>query len=468
MRPLGVSILPTKGVLTPDLIAAIQRTAGNSGVAHLLESQAREHYEQKNVLSTESCAGVQRTAEFTLHGQSLNTLGVEAKFVCELLRARIVELGILVPADWWLDENNKGAGLRPALIEGALRELVSAKEDYGEFNLDTTKGITTLCQELIKFSSGASKNSSSSPKGELASSWATAPTPIISVPSLAAGGRGVQQPMKMEAVFLTSGGFPGIYKEIEEWKAYTKNLREPLAYAFGKLQSQRRDLGNDYYSPQHNDFRIEFKEAKRRCIHMDGVEQECDTVLAALRQAFNQREPLDRFAALYANGRLQGIVEWKSQKSRDADYISNIVGSPYNIVPAGEPVVGGVAKALLILTVARHRAERAQSTSQEQAPSPIRLWALNNKVKGIYDRYYFRVFDGPKGLVIDRPPRGKKDTKAVELGKNLLVPKKTQWHYTKTMILTDEMAKKLVAEAEPKKWLTIPSELARFLDDVSG
>jgi hypothetical protein len=120
-----------------------------------------------------------------------------------------------------------------------------------------------------------------------------------------------------------------------------------------------------------------------------------------------------------------------------------------------QPAIPGVAKALLILTVAQYRAARDKKPTNE----PVGLWALNNKVKGIYDRYYFRVVI--KDALVERPPRGKKTDAP---GK---APVKTPWHTdTKSMIITDELADRLLQEAPLKTWLTVPPELAKHLATI--
>lgn len=517
MRPRGMSTLPINGVLTPDLIAAMQRTAGNRGVAYLLGTHARECQRQKSILRIEAEQGqliqnimnqgstsnyngskkadvnVQRTAKFTQYGHD-----IPPEVVSTWLQEQIAELGESIPSDWWIDKNDKNAGLDVDSIKRALYGLAGATEDYGEFNLDTQEGVTALCRALIRFSLAQrtishtleeelsppsttaltpSKNYSSTSdateeeeeghqakkqrqsgntKEELSSLSTTALTPNIPVPPLITVGREAQPQQRMEAKFLTRENYSRIHDTLKKWEKYAETQSKLLLAAYSELKEQRDELGDDYYSSRQRDFREKFKKVRDRRVHMGGALSECFTICASMTQAYLRKEDLGRFAALYADEQLQGIVEWKS---RDADEIANIAGNPYNIVPAkeGDPVVKGVARALLILTVAQHRAHRAQSTI-----ATIKLDALNNKVKGIYDRYYFRVTS--EGRMVERLPRG---TTVADDEKKSKRPK-TEWHSTKTMILTDEMAKKLIDETEPKKWLTAPEELANYLDNFKS
>jgi hypothetical protein len=368
------------------------------------------------------------------------------------LRAWLLErpqLKDLIPAGWWIDaERTK---LRVVPLRPALKAVVAATTDYGTFDLAVAEDVTKLCTAMLDVAR-ATASTDTSPAPRPPSVPALLPG-IVNFPAPAEDrpGREAQKPLRAE--YVTNDNRDQIERTLAAWTAYAKSQREPLRDRYFELKHKREELRAQYYERSNEELRKEFKKVNLQRAHMTGAAGECEKVLGNIAEAANRSGGLNRFMALYHEDQLQGIVEWSSTA---ADYISNIVGNPYNIVPQDAPVVGGVAKALVLLTVTQYRSERAHSSSRR--PGQIELYALNNKVKGIYDHFHFRVVIA--GQPVERPSRGQKEKDRLAS----LRPQKTPWHKEYRMAITDEAATELIRKVTPGKWLTVPENLKRYLD----
>lgn len=390
---------------------------------------------------------VQRKAVLKRGGSPTTVRDLDTREVRTWLAAR-PDLKDLIPDGWWIDSDRTLLRLVP--LRPALEAVVEAPTDYGTFDLDVSKDVTRLCRAMI----------------DLARPTVTTPTPpvqqpvptpavlpeIVRVlpPAADRSGREAQKPLR--AVPITPDNRKQIETVLTDWVDYAEGLRKPLWDRYYDLKQKRDALGDKYYDPANEAIRKEFRKVNQERMNIGGAAGECKTLLGNIGTAATRRDDLSRFMAVYHEDKLQGVVEWQSTA---ADYISNIAGNPYNIVPKDAPVVGGVAKALVILTITQYRAQRDLPSARSRGP--IQLWALNNKVKGIYDYFHFRVVAGDKP--IERPPRGQKSK---DLG--ALKPHKTQWHKEHSMTITDEAATELIRKLEPGKWLEVPAALKPYLD----
>jgi hypothetical protein len=372
-------------------------------------------------------AVVQRKAIYTSGTDPLGVYEVNL----DTLRTRLMEpeFTASIPSDWWLSE--KRNSLARKALRTRLQELVDAPKDYGTFDLTKPDDITRLCRAMLGIPD------------------------IVSKPPPAAERSARQGQPQLRAEYVTPDTQGQIVSILTIWQEYANEQSKVLWSAYSALKKVRDQLGNNYYEPANEKFRQDFRKANEQQLHMSGAASECKTVLTRLKDV-QRPEQLGRFGAVYHAGKLQGVVEWQSDA---ADYISNIVGNPHNIVPgSGEQAVPGVAKALVILSVAQYRAVRARTGAKR----PIHLWALNNKVKGIYDHYHFRVIVG-ESEELKRPPRGQK----VQDLTDQLKPFKTKWHDEGAMIITDERANQLLSQSKPGEWLEVPEVLKPYLASLT-
>jgi Domain of unknown function (DUF4157) len=397
-------------------------------------------------------AVVQRKAALKRGSETLSEDDLSSHEVRAWLLER-PQLKDLIPVAWWIGADRTQLRLVP--LRPALKAVVAAPTDYGTFDLNKPDDVTRLCQAMIDLALATV----TTPTPLIQQPVPTPPTPalppeIVLVPPPAAE-KSTREPQKiLQAKYVTPDNLREIMKVLTDWKAYAESKRKPLLDKYIDLTQKRALLGDEYYSLSSEEFRREFKKVNQQRTNMSGAASECENVLRNLAAAATRTNDLSRFMALYHGDQLQGVVEWSSTA---ADYISNIVGNPNNIVPQDDiPAVPGVAKALVILTVTQYRAERALPSARKRGP--IKLWALNNKVKGIYDYFHFQVIAGDKP--IKRPPRGQKEKG--QLGK--LKPHKTTWHEENSMVITDEAATELLRKFEPGRWLEVPADLKPYLD----
>jgi hypothetical protein len=368
---------------------------------------------------------VQRQATFTSGTVPLDPSAMDL----DVLRTRLIDPEFIpsIPLSWWIGA--KHDSLKRTELRTRLKEMVSEPKDHGTFDLTTPDDVTRLCRAMLRI-----------------------PEIIMKPPPAALrSGRPPGQP-QLRAEYVTSlDTRDQIVSVLTEWKRYAEDLEKVLWQKFSELKRERERLGNNYYEPSNEEFRQKYRKANDDQSHMSGAASEITTVIGRLG-GVKQAEHLRKFGALYHEGKLQGVVEWQSDA---ADYVSNIVGNPHNIVPgSGEHAVPGVAKALVILTIAQYRATRARTGTTK----PIRLWALNNKVKGIYNHFHFRVVTGD-AQEIQRPPRGQK----VKDPTDKLKPHKEKWHAENAMVITDERANTLLSQAKPGEWLEVPELLKPYL-----
>lgn len=437
------------GLLTPAALAALQRSAGNRAVGTLPRPGPD--------------LAVQRTVAFARGGRPVRAHEVPVEVIRDTL-AGMAELRESIPAGWWLSkERNR---LLLSRVGTAVDAVVAATRDYGTVDLDSPEDLARLCRAVVEVATATGTGGTTAtttggaapghPGGARVAPPAGVSAPrLVPAPPAVGTGAGRRAPEPMRAVIVTPDTRQGIVDVLREWHRYASDQYALVTAERRVLERERTSLGNGYYEDAAVDFRRRYRQVRALYLHLSGAENESRQVRSGLLGAGDR--DLARFGALYHGDRLEGVVEWSTA---EATYISNIVGNPHNLVPApGERPVGNVAAALLVLTVARNR-QRAPSPS---ARRDVKLWALNNKVKGLYDRYHFRVFIGD--APVSRPERGWK--REDEHGR--LRPVKEVWHSSdnSSMVLTQAKADDLLKDVRPGEWLTVPEELGKYLEPGS-
>ncbi|MGW4130787.1 hypothetical protein [Amycolatopsis japonica] len=356
-------------------------------------------------------AAVQRQVTFKSGGQQKRAIDVRAEDLQAAFAAREF-LHPEIPRRW-----GEPSAVRLTALRGALAALDESVHDHGLIDLDDEAGVTALCQALIAIAESGEK-------------------PVS----------GLRYP-KMNAEVITRKTRAGIELTLTKWHDYAKKWVDDASEEHSEWTAARNKLGNQYYEDTaHEDFRKQYKAFMTTYEHMDGVIRECSVLLVGLKHA--GKEELRRFRAVYKAEALQAVVEWEDET---AGHIENIVSNPHNLTPANEHHrVPGAAAAVLALTVLRNRAHHGGSGQD------ITLITLNNKVKAIYDRYYFRVRT-EENRIYERPKRGERKRK----DDGRLKPAKTPWHKEDSMVLTPTMADRLLGDVQPNEWLTTPTDLDR-------
>lgn len=259
--------------------------------------------------------------------------------------------------------------------------------------------------------------------------------------------RGPRLPGTLDVEAPSAGNYSEVVAALKDWEAYARRKRKELEQALDVLEETKNSLGAAYYQPDHQEFRRTYKDLKAKVTHLDGAATEALSVgfkVESSRDDWRESE----FGLLRREGRLQALVEWVG-----TSYIANIVADPRTIAPEGDkgPAGGGIARAVIGLTVLRARASGEAE--------PITLFALNNKVKGIYGGYGFKVYEKASGRAIERPGRGWKTKPGG-------APFKWEWHRVSDMVLTPEAAKDFVQKRDLREVLKIPEELRGQLEEL--
>lgn len=275
------------------------------------------------------------------------------------------------------------------------------------------------------------------------------PVPQVQSPSPSPSPSSVPAPSpaqtKFEPYALTKDNVDLVLKELTSWGDYASGNWDAAWDAWYDLKQQKEKLGSAYYDPANSQFRQQCKDAHRRVIELSSTKGEVRSVKTGIEEAKQSQAPDRRYRSyhlLYSAGALVAVVEW----GPTPEYIANIVSSP-------KKVGGGVAKAVIALTILRSRAEGRREK--------LELVALTNLVKKIYANYLFKVYDEKKDMTIERQSPLREGTKVQ--GKKGLVPEKTEWHHVKTMILTPEAADEFLSKRKPQEVLEIPQELVSLL-----
>ncbi|MFT7871293.1 MULTISPECIES: hypothetical protein [Amycolatopsis] len=397
---------------------------------------------------------VQRTVAFTRDGTPVSSVSPEE--IWKAFNARMDELRSSIPEAWWVDGKAK-TQLSRLSIGKAFRAARDSPTDHGTVALDSSDDLFRFCRLLIGIATGAGGNtavggapSTAAPAGALAGAAAPAAPGNRQVPALT----GHPKYDQMSAVIVTERVRDEIVPILDEWEEYAEQKWNALRPLFQDLKDERVAMGVAYYSAENERIRARSKSLRTAFRHLGGAKDECKSVAKGLRAA--NGPGLASFAALYHGTQLQGVVEWNYP---DASRIENIAGNPHNIVvptdvqPPHVRPVRGVAAALLALTVAQHRSHAKPG----QPAADIALFALNNKVKPIYDRYYFQVFAGKK--LHPRPKREDRVAKRAAGHK----PEKETWHQKRGMVLSHERADKLLKDVQPHTWLAVPDTLRPYL-----
>ncbi|SDG66137.1 hypothetical protein SAMN05216553_110114 [Lentzea fradiae] len=363
-------------------LVALQRAAGNRAVT----------------------AAVQRQVTFTKSGTNSDASGADTKD----LRAVLIKHGSLldrVPPHW-----KEQGEVRLSALRSALAALSKAPEDHGAVDLDTETDLVRLCELMISL---ATTGTSEAP------AFSTRYPP-------------------MNAVVLTDKkAAKDICATLQDWRDYADQWVKDAAEELVRWEAGRKALGSAYYQPEHEDFRIRYKEFQKTHTEMKTASSMSDVL--ALHLAGAAGTALHEFGAVYRAGTLHAVVKWCD---RSATEIYFIASNPYNLAPENQRSrVGGAAAAALALTLAQNKAHHGKFEE-------VRLMSANNKVKGLYDHYGFRVLSGDDLLTRPERERRRPDDSGAK-------PAKTEWHNMSDMALTPENAEKLWDRLAPETWLDL-------------
>ncbi|WP_344941071.1 DUF4157 domain-containing protein [Sphaerisporangium flaviroseum] len=221
---------------------------------------------------------------------------------------------------------------------------------------------------------------------------------------------------------------------LRAWVRYAADHEKGLSTARWDLYAERERRRRDqaYYPGDTNfaassdakAFRDKYKEVHNRAVHMRGALNEAKQVAKALTTMYDSKV----IGVLRdSSGKIQGVVELMDSKYENHVYVSNLAANPENIDSANP--VKKVAEAALVFAVLQ---------SRKSQKDRVKLVALNNKVKSIYDYFGFRVHD--KGVPVPHP----KGLKEQEPSGARYPAKHPIWHTKQKMTLRQDDGTKLL------------------------
>jgi hypothetical protein len=243
---------------------------------------------------------------------------------------------------------------------------------------------------------------------------------------------------------------------LAEWVKYATRANVEANQILAELRLVRIRLKSAYHEDVNAAFRTDYKAASSLSKLIGSAEEECGKVHKRIADATDKAYLMQSFVLFFVAGQLQAVVEWGAGGA--ASRISNIVSDPRNVMPErGQTPVKGVAKAVIGLTILRNK---QQAGANHKAVPAIKLYALSNIVKDIYERYYFKVTKA--GAFVERPwkrGQGKKGEGTTGLPSSV----KTEWHEAGDMVLTPERAEEFLRKEHLKDVLEVPADLRAFL-----
>ncbi|MFC4584949.1 eCIS core domain-containing protein [Sphaerisporangium corydalis] len=333
---------------------------------------------------------VQRTATF-VNGTKLEDW--------RAARLALKKFAVQMPPDW----ADPKMGINGDKLKARMSEIVNDPFDHGTFDLGKEEDVKRLAALLVQQPQGAALGNVQQPLPQ------QQPVPVP------AQGPGAG---RFSAEYLNSSNKAEVRKALREWVQYAEArvdlMRKTYMNMSGEVSKRRRE--GAYYPDDADpgkyadavDFRKTYKDAKNRSIHMSGALNEAKSV----QKALGGSQPIGVLRD--PTGKIQSVVELMILT--DKVYLSNLAANPENIDSASP--VRKVGEASLVFTVLHAKKENKNA---------IELWALNNKVKAIYDHLGFRVDDG--GVLVPHT-RGMKTAGPPPRG-----PVKDRWHAQGSMVL---------------------------------
>jgi hypothetical protein len=254
------------------------------------------------------------------------------------------------------------------------------------------------------------------------------------------------KPTPFNTARITDANRGEVLAALEDWWNYADAAERRLSVELAELQRERSSQGDAYYDQSNAAQRARYKDLRSKVAHLGGTKNEVESVRTTIEGS--RTELLDDFLLLTRSGRIVAVAEWVDT------YIANIAADPRNIIPEEDRQKpgGGVARAVIGITVLKSRRADAKGRG-----SVITLYALNNKVKGIYAHLGFKVFVDDRHLV-ERPGKGVKARGAT----GLLEPYKTEWHVENNMVLPEGQAVRFLAGLT--EVVKPPEKLLKYLE----
>ncbi|WP_344941074.1 DUF4157 domain-containing protein [Sphaerisporangium flaviroseum] len=316
------------------------------------------------------------------------------------VRVALKSKGPPMPIEW----TDPQMGVNGTMLEKRIDELKTDLVDHGRFDLRNKDHVLKLAELLTGQPQGVGLGNAPPPPGPVAPQMPPAPAQV------AAGNFSVE--------YLGASNKAEVRATLRNWIDYATDHQKVLSQTHWRLRSEREQRSGEaaYYPIDQNvakyadaeAFRKKYKEARARAVHMSGALNEAEQVKKALVGGSDSKV----IGVLRDSTRkIQSVVELMVSAYSDHVYLSNLAANPENIDSATP--VKKVAEASLVFTVLEGR---------KSGKDRIELWALNNKVKSIYDYLGFRV--NVNGTLIDHP----KGVKSPNNGPGPRVPAKGEWH----------------------------------------
>jgi len=260
-------------------------------------------------------------------------------------------------------------------------------------------------------------------------------------------------------VLRVSGDNKGrVTSALDGWLDYARQSLTVSTKVFEAVQGEGRSLGlvdyddkkPGYYEESNVDYRRKYKSSKLAAEQLGGATTEIDKLSRGIKGSS------DATLGNYFYASFNGVVEGVAETIAGTAYVSNIATHPYNIVPPNDGYlrVAGAAKSLIATIMVQQVEGDALDDPDFEYDEP-ELYALNNKVKQIYDHFGFKV-DGVNGPV-DRPRGPKFDEKKHS-------NPKTEWHQVGSMKMSEADARIFVRKVAADGYITLSPEVSRWLD----
>jgi hypothetical protein len=263
---------------------------------------------------------------------------------------------------------------------------------------------------------------------------------------------------------------------LNSWKTFVDQVNPSVEQAFRDSRRERDKLvdwdvsGTDskridhYYDKDRIEFRKAHKAKSKKRKNMSGAENEIKELIEGIGKhsgiSLAQKFRIARHA-----GAIGGVMESSAGSNT---FIANLATNPMNIdPPPNYTVVSGAAQALIASMISGNVQQRQGGFED------MRLFALNNLVKQIYDYFGFRVITDEEDDArikarrgeklpelpprLERPPRPKMEEKTAR-------NPKTDWHNLKNMMMAEPQAKAFLKKVVVEQRLVdVPPEVNEWI-----
>lgn len=270
---------------------------------------------------------------------------------------------------------------------------------------------------------------------------------------------------------------------LKQWDEYASKRLPELETQFRESRTKRDKLKDwdlsgkeakridHYYEKENLDFHKQHKSASQKKKNMDGATNEIKELYKGINSRSGEELAKKFRVARRGNRQIDGVMEGTPGLNT---FIANLATNPMNIDPPTDfKPVSGAAQALVASMIS------GNVTDHNGGFEDVRLFALNNLVKQIYDHFGFRVITEKeeearrktkKGELLQQlPPRLSRPPHPKTEEKTAANPK-TDWHSLKNMMMAEPEAKAFLKKVVvTQKLIDVPPEVQGWMnkDDSS-